>query len=140
LDKDLPLPSQSNPYDAGWDVYAAKDVELKGGQSALVPLGIIVEAPENYHFQLHIRSSMAYKNHCRLENSVGIIDSTYCGEKDECKALVKYEGSPKTSYKISKGDRIAQLVLVQNQQITWAEQESAGFSGQSRGGYGSTGR
>ena len=58
LNKDNPLPAQGNVGDAGYDVYAAKNMVFDYDEIKLVPLGIIAEAPEGYHFKLCIRSSL----------------------------------------------------------------------------------
>jgi deoxyuridine 5'-triphosphate nucleotidohydrolase len=138
LCKDNPLPSQANPGDAGWDVYAAKGIGFSPGVTKLVPLGIIAEAPAGYHFKLCIRSSLAYKKGFILANSLGIIDSTYAGETDEIQMILTLNGSKYVF--IKKGDRVGQLILEKNNDIEWDEQENADFNKTSRGGIGSTGK
>lgn len=145
IDKGNPVPSQANKNDAGWDLYASEDVIFDFGEIKLVPLGIIAQAPEGFHFKLCLRSSMAKKRGFILANGVGIIDSSYCGENDEIKALIKARVIDKCDYTddfpiIKKGERIAQLILERNNEIEWDEQEDRNFGGISRGGFGSTGK
>jgi dUTP pyrophosphatase len=140
LDKDLPLPFRANPTDAGYDVFAAEDAEFKPRETKLVSLGLIAEAPEGYHFKLYIRSSMALKRNFCLGNSVGIIDHSYAGKDDVCKAILKYDGPSRSKGVIKKGEKIGQLVLAKNIDIEWDEQEERDFRGTSRGGFGSSGR
>lgn len=140
LDKDLPLPSRANPTDAGFDVYAAEDVTFKGGEVVLVSLGIIAEAPVGYHFKLYLRSSMAFKRGFALGNGVGIIDSSYSGPNDVMRAILRYQGTPRSTSHIKKGERIGQLILAKNIDIEWVEQEEQDFAGKDRGGFGSTGK
>ena len=45
-----------------------------------VPLGIKVEVPPDYVFDLFSRSGQAFKHNCTLANSVGQIDSDFRGE------------------------------------------------------------
>lgn len=141
LHEDLPLPTQANPGDAGWDVVAAESMEFVQGETKLVPLGIIAEAPLGYHFGLYIRSSLAKKG-WSLANGVGVIDHAYCGETDEIKALMRAPRplfKPFKLYKIERGDRICQLILEKNNDITWDVQTERNFAGKSRGGFGSSG-
>lgn len=151
--KDNPLPTQGNKGDAGWDVYAAETMKFNYDEIKLIPLGIIAEAPEGYHFKLCIRSSMAYKRGYLIPNSPGIIDSAFKGENDQIHAVIKapskdtslmlknfnlINGSD-SNLIIKKGERVAQLILEQNNDIEWDEQDVPDFAGDSRGGFGSTG-
>jgi len=136
--KDNPLPNQANKGDAGYDVYASEDVIFESYETKLVPLGIIAEAPFGYHFKLCLRSSMALKKGFRIANSVGIIDFSFCGEKDEMKIML--ENIRDYGNSISKGDRVGQLILEKNNTIHWIEQDNRNFAGKSRGGFGSSGR
>lgn len=147
LCKDNPLPTQGNQGDAGWDCYAAEDVVFYPNEIRLVPLGIIAEAPEGFHFKLCIRSSMAWKKGFQLVNGVGIIDHQFAGQKDQIHALMKAPSEGTIGMKglymeditIKKGDRIAQLILEKNNDIEWDEQDVPNFRETSRGGFGSTG-
>lgn len=141
IQKDLPLPAQANPGDAGWDVVAAETVIFTPGETRLVPLGIIAEAPLGYHFKLFIRSSLA-KARWSLANAVGIIDSTFCGPEDEIKALMRAPSafSDVKTHTIARGQRVCQLILEKNNQITWDVQLDRDFAGKSRGGFGSSGK
>lgn len=144
INKDNPLPTQANKNDAGWDCYASQDVEIDYGCVGMVPLGIIAQAPEGHHFKLVLRSSAAFKRAFMLANGVGIIDSSYCGETDEIKALIRVPDMRDGDfidepYIIKKGERIAQLILEKNTEIQWDEQEDQNFAGKNRGGFGSTG-
>ena len=144
IDKDNLLPLQANKGDAGYDCFASKDVYFCAEEIKLVPLGIIAQAPEGYHFKLCLRSSLAKKRGFTLANGVGIIDYLYSGENDEIKALLKAPGYENhTSLWIDriirKGERIAQLILEKNEEIEWDEQEERNFVEKSRGGFGSSG-
>lgn len=159
LNKSLGLPYKANETDAGYDVMASEDVLFLPSEIKMVPLGIIAEAPEGYHFKLVLRSSMAYKRGFSLANSVGIIDHSFAGPNDEIKALIKappvefyekyngiltpldYNGqvSNVLKFKISAGERVGQLLLEENIIIEWEEQMDRDFNIQSRGGFGSSG-
>jgi dUTP pyrophosphatase len=143
LDKGVPLPEQKTPGSAGWDVYASETVLLEPGKVTLIPTGLIIEAPEGYHFRVYIRSGFSVKNNVSLVNSVGIIDGDYCGPEDFLKiAMVAnfYPGAEPVV--INRGDRIAQLIFEKNavNEIEWREEQNPAFHGESRGGFGSTGK
>lgn len=143
--KDNPLPTFANPTDAGADVFASENVTFYIGEVKLVPLGIIAQAPEGYHFKLCLRSSMGAKRGFRLANHVGIVDSSFSGPADEIKMIIEYTGETINGFLgnngiINNGDRIGQLILEKNNGIEWEEQEDINFAGKSRGGFGSSGK
>lgn len=116
------------------DLRAAKDYELKKGESALIDLGVSIKIPECCEAYLIPRSS-TYKNFKIIQtNSFGLIDSSYCGEEDVWKMPVL--AMEKT--KISKNDRICQFRInpkmppVRIIKVDKMEDDS-------RGGFGSTG-
>ena len=65
------------------DLRAAKEVRMKKGEYALIPLGVAMELPEGYEAHVIPRSS-TYKNFGILQtNSCGLIDESYCGDHDQ---------------------------------------------------------
>ena len=65
------------------DLRAAKEVALKKGEFALIPLGVAMELPAGYEAHVAPRSS-TFKNFGIIQtNSIGIIDETYCGDNDQ---------------------------------------------------------
>ena len=63
------------------DLRAAKEVELKQGEFALIPLGVAMELPKGYEAHVVPRSS-TFKNFGIIQtNSMGVIDETYCGTR-----------------------------------------------------------
>ena len=117
------------------DLRASEEVELKGGEFKLIPLGVAMELPKGYEAHLVPRSS-TFKNYGILQtNSCGIIDRSYCGDEDMWRMPV-YATSDTV---IHQNDRICQFRIVENQpKITFDEVESLGNA--DRGGFGSTGR
>ena len=116
------------------DLRAAKDVELKKGDFALIPLGVGMKLPEGYEAHVVPRSS-TFKNFGIIQtNHQGVIDSSYCGDNDQwfMPALAVRDT------KICKNDRICQFQIMKNQPpITFVE--TSVLSGENRGGHGSTG-
>lgn len=148
INESNPLPSQANENDAGYDVYVSKTTEFFPDQILLVPLGIIAQAPNGFHFKLCLRSSMGFKRGFTMPNSVGIIDSAYSGANDEIKIMLKAPSWETMKHKnikeedliIEEGERVGQLILEQNNKIEWVIQEDRNFAGKSRGGFGSSGK
>lgn len=121
------------------DLYAAEDVTLKQGESALVSLGFAMEFPEEYEAHLLPRSSTFKKWGIIQTNSMGIIDHTYCGDKDIWKmpvyCLVPKDGEVTH---IKKGDKICQFRLMKRmKEVKFNEVDS--LNNEDRGGFGSTG-
>jgi len=148
------LPSYSKPGDAGMDVYAAEEILIKPGETAIVPTGLKLAIPEGYEVQVRPRSGISLKTPLRLANSPGTIDCGYRGELgiiisnvsflDNCNLsevlTVDIAGNVPGIYKIRRGDRIAQLVLQQIPRMKLIKVDSVSCIGQDReGGFGSTG-
>lgn len=138
LDPDVPLPARSHDIDAGIDLCSAEDVVLEPGRRHLTGTGIAVRIPAGYVGLLHPRSGLAHRAGLSMVNAPGTIDAGYTGEIKV--NLVNLD--PTESIRISRGDRIAQL-LVQRVEL-WpvrevASVEELGESERGDGGFGSTG-
>jgi dUTP pyrophosphatase len=135
LDPDAELPSAHHPGDAGLDLRSTVDVEVEPGQRAMVPTGVAVAIPHGYAGLVLPRSGLASGVGLTLANAPGLIDSGYRGEVT-C-AVVNLDRE--TPVRIARGDRIAQLVVVEIPEVkpTWAEKLPDSPRG--RGGFGSTG-
>ena len=147
---DIVLPSYANIGDAGMDVVAAKDIEIQPGETAIIPTGLKVAIPVGYEIQVRPRSGLSVKTPLRIPNSPGTIDSGY---RDEigiimCNTSIQNtgvydiaeKGNKQGTYKINKGDRIAQFILAKVPVINWVPVENVAQEGNNRGGgFGSTG-
>jgi len=136
LDLDLPLPTTAHVGDAGIDLHARVDVVLpaRGGR-VLVPTGIAVAIPVGFFGQVVPRSGLALKHGVTLVNTPGIIDSGYRGELQ----VIMINTDPKADYQVSRGDRIAQLIIQQVVSTSWDVVEK--LEGEDRGGgFGHSGR
>jgi dUTP pyrophosphatase len=110
-----------------------------GGGRVLIPTGLYVAIPDNYELQLRARSGTALKNGITLANSIGTLDSDYRSEL----GLIIINTDPKKPFEIRHGDRLAQGVLKQVEQIEWEEVnsiEELGDTERGQGGFGSTGK
>jgi dUTP pyrophosphatase len=137
LDPELPLPSYAKPGDAGADLVARDDVVLEpGGGRALVGTGIALAIPEGYAGFVQPRSGLALRHGVTCLNTPGLIDAGY---RDELRVLL-VNTDPTQPYKVSRGDRIAQLVIQRVEQAGFAAVAELPASERGVGGFGHTGR
>ena len=117
------------------DLHAAEEVTLKAGEFRLIPLGVAMALPEGYEAHIVPRSS-TFKNYGILQtNSMGVVDSSYCGDNDQWRMPV-YATRDVT---IEKGARICQFRIMKNQpELCFIRVEH--LDGPDRGGFGSTGK
>jgi dUTP pyrophosphatase len=135
LDPGLPPPSYAHPGDAGADLFTTVDVTLAPGERAMVPTGIAIALPEGYVALVHPRSGRAARHGVSIVNSPGTVDAGYRGE---IKVLL-VNLDPATSVTLSRGDRIAQLVVQRFETASFVEVDALPESERGAGGYGSTG-
>jgi len=135
LDPDAALPERAHPGDAGFDLRSIEDVEVGPGERAMVRTGLAVAIPDRHAGLVLPRSGLASKHGLTLANAPGLIDSGYRGEV-RC-SVVNLD--PHERIKIARGDRIAQLVVVEVPELRpgWVEQLPPSSRGES--GFGSTG-
>jgi dUTP pyrophosphatase len=135
---DACLPEYKSIGSACADLYLPEDVLLYPQSVKKVPLGLVAKVDSNYHLKIYIRSSIA-KEGIMLANGVGIIDTDYCGPKDEL-ALLLYNTTLR-DVEFFKGHRIAQFEVAPNIRFPILEAEfHEKMAKRSRGGFGSTGK
>ena len=135
LDPQLPLPAYEHPGDAGLDLRARTDVELRPGQRALVPTGIAIALPPGHAAFVHPRSGLALRHGIGIVNAPGTIDAGYRGEI----SVLLINHDPREAVSITRGDRIAQLVVQEIVRVSLVEVAALPGSHRGEGGYGSTG-
>jgi dUTP pyrophosphatase len=135
LEKDLPLPAYAHPGDAGADLVAAEAVELAPGQRAKVRTGIAVAIPEGYVGLVHPRSGLAARLGVTVLNAPGTVDAGYRGEI----LVILVNHDPAGTVKISRGDRIAQLVVQRVERASFHVVDELDDTSRGAGGHGSTG-
>ncbi len=135
LDQGLPLPHRAHRGDAGADLYAAEDLTLEPGQRALVSTGIAIALPLGTVGLIHPRSGLAAKHGLSIVNTPGTVDADYRGEIKVC--LINHDRTE--PIEITRGMRIAQLVVQRVELVDFAEVEELDDTERGTGGYGSTG-
>jgi len=137
LDPDLPLPAYARPGDAGVDLVAREDVTLApAGGRALIPTGIAIALPDGYAGFVQPRSGLAAKHGVTCLNTPGLIDSGYRGELKVC--LSNHD--PTEPFEVTRGERIAQLVVQAVESVTFVEVDGLDDSARGDKGFGSSGR
>ena len=133
---DLQLPDYSTAAAAGADLLAAidQDIELKPMERRIVPTGISIALPVGFEGQVRPRSGLAAKNGITVANAPGTIDADYRGEVGVI--LVNLGHEP---FRISRGMRIAQLVVARHARAVWREVSQLDRTVRGAGGFGSTG-
>ena len=155
--EDAKLPTYATNGSAAMDIYSPADYTIDPGQTIIIPTGVKVAIPHGYALLIHPRSGLSSRTKMRIPNSLGLIDEDYHEEigviventdqkvKDadmydgnNCLELVKEYGAPIT---IGKGERIAQMRLVEVPRIKWKQVNSLGNFEEDHGaGFGSSGK
>ena len=133
---DLELPHYATSESAGLDLVAAvEETQVLGpGERRLIPTGIAIALPPGTEAQVRPRSGLALKHGITCLNSPGTIDADYRGEIGVI--LINLGQEP---FAVSRGMRIAQMVIAELRQAQWAEAENLEESARGAGGFGSTG-
>lgn len=153
------IPTYANIGDGAVDLYAPMDFTIGPGETKIIPVDIKVALPYGYAFLIHPRSGLSSKTKLRIANSIGLIDSQYKGvigviveniEPPIKDITYKFDeqGQPiltsvlhGQSYTISKGDRFAQMRLVEVPTARFFQVENVNGIGDDRGGgFGSSGK
>jgi dUTP pyrophosphatase len=135
--KGLPLPAYQSPGAAGLDLVAAVPADaplsLPPGGRALVPTGLVIELESGFEAQARPRSGLALNHGVTVLNSPGTIDSDYRGEVGVI--LINHGDKP---FEISRGARIAQLVVAPAPQARLVVADDLSTTARGEGGFGST--
>jgi dUTP pyrophosphatase len=132
----LSLPLPATAHSAGVDLRAAIDAPtlLAPGERAAIPTGIAVAFPAGYEGQVRPRSGLAIRYGLALVNSPGTIDADYRGE---IRVILINLGAEEV--RLSRGDRIAQLVVQRVPRVEWEAVEQLDETERGPGGFGHTG-
>ena len=136
LSREVTLPKYETEGSSGLDLAAFidKNIEIKPGQSEIIPTGLAVTIPKNFEIQIRPRSGLAAKNQISVLNTPGTIDSDYRGELK----VILINLSDK-SFIVERGLRIAQMVLCPVVKANLKEVDSLEDTKRGSDGFGSTG-
>jgi dUTP pyrophosphatase len=134
---DIPLPEYATAHSAGMDLRAAitEAITLTPGERRLIPTGIAIALPPGFEAQVRPRSGLAFKHGIGMVNAPGTIDADYRGEVG---VILINHGQQ--DFLITRGDRIAQLVIANYARATWLQQDSLDETERGQGGFGHTGK
>lgn len=135
LEPNWPVPTYAKPGDAGADLRTTQDVVLLPGERKIVGTGVAVAIPDGFVGFVHPRSGLAAKKGLSIVNTPGTIDSGYRGEI--MVALINHDVNE--TIELSRGDRIAQLVIQEFIAADFLVVEQLPESDRGSDGYGSTG-
>lgn len=133
----LDLPFYATTHAAGADLRAAVDgdVMIEPGSHALIPTGFAMALPDNFEAQVRPRSGLALKHGITVLNSPGTIDADYRGEVGVI--LINHGKQP---FVVSRGDRIAQMIVSPFVQADFQQAETLSETERGAGGFGSSGK
>ena len=128
-------PVYAKPGDAGADLRSTADLVLGAGERALLPTGVSIALPAGYVGLVHPRSGLAAKHGITVLNAPGTVDAGYRGE-----IYVTLLNTSHEEFQISRGDRIAQLVIQQFEHAKFIAVEQLPESERGDTGFGSSGK
>ena len=130
------MPEYKTVGASAMDLVAAieNEVIIPAGEIRMIPTGIAIELPHNTEAQVHSRSGLAIKSGIAVVNGIGTIDEDYRGEI--CVGLINHS---KVDFKISRGDRIAQMAIMEVLKPSIVIADDLSDTDRAAGGFGSTG-
>lgn len=161
LSDEVKLPEYAHTTDSGLDVFALDDYTIDPGEIKIIPTGLRVALPKGYEIQVRPKSGLSARTHMRVANSPATIDEGYHDEigiilenNEPAIKDIAYEFDDETHRPIitsilhgspiyiTKGQKIAQLVLAEVPKISWQEVDDITLYGAEdrQGGFGSTGK
>ena len=132
---DLALPSYATAGAAGMDLRSAQSLTIKPHARALVSTGLAIALPHGFEAQVRPRSGLAVKHGVTVLNAPGTIDCDYRGE-----IKVPLINHGEEDFVITRGDRIAQMVIAPAPQMQLEEVSALDETLRGAGGFGSSGK
>jgi dUTP pyrophosphatase len=130
----LPLPKYQTQGSAGMDLMSNETINIPPNMVYAVDTGISIELPFGYEAQVRTRSGMSLKD-IVVNNAPGTIDSDFRGR---IRVILKNQSN--VPYRVTMGDRIAQLVVAKVEKVEWVEADSMTETLRGERGFGSSGK
>jgi dUTP pyrophosphatase len=136
LNENAKVPTRADNGAAGYDLYATNTdtITINPHQTVMVGTGLAMEIPIGLFGAVFARSGMASKRSLRPANCVGVGDSSYRGE-----LIVSLHNDSDEPQYVEPGERVAQLVFLQNFLVNWEEVDELSETDRGTGGFGSSG-
>ena len=151
------LPTYATDGSAAMDIYSPEEYTLGPGECIVIPTGLKVNIPIGYALLIQPRSGLSRKTKLRVANTPGLIDSDY---HEEIGVIVENTDPPVkniglelrdgevvdgtlygSSFTIGKGERFAQMRLVEVPLVNWLQVFSLGsFENDHGSGFGGSGQ
>jgi dUTP pyrophosphatase len=132
LSENATMPSKGSEFSAGFDLSSAEDTIIKSKQRGLVKTDLSIACPPNTYARIAPRSGLAVKK--GIDVGAGVVDADYRGPV----GVVLFNFGEE-DFVVSKGDRIAQLILEEISMVPAVQVEELTETARGEGGFGSTG-
>lgn len=134
IDESAIIPNYVHATDSGMDLYSIEDKIIRPNETVLIKTGLKIELPANTEAQIRPKSGIALKHSVTVLNTPGTIDEGYTGE---IQVILINHGE--RVYKVNKGEKIAQLVVMPVIRVEIEEVNELIETSRGLGGFGSTG-
>ena len=134
LNKNAKIPEKQHELDIGYDLYSLEEYTLLSNKVTRIHTGVSIELPPNMGGFILPRSGLASKHSITSINSPGLVDPGYTGE-----LIIPLINHSNTEYILDKGERFAQLVIINVENISFNLVNKLKNTDRSDKGFGSTG-
>lgn len=133
LDPNAKVPTYAHTGDAGMDLFALEQVELKPSERKQIRTGVAFEIPEGYSGFIWDKSGLSHKY--GLKTLGGVYDGSYRGE-----CIVGIVNLSEENYVFEKGHKVAQMTVIAVPSAEIKEVSELNTTERGEGGFGSTGK
>ncbi len=130
------IPEYKTSGAVAFDIAIIEDSTIAPRQKTKIRTGLVINVPNDHALLVVSRSSNPFKKGIDLANSIGIIDSDFCGPDDELILLI--QNITDDAVELKSGDRVAQGLFVPISRPNF--EEVSQMQNKNRGGLGTTGR
>lgn len=135
------IPTKAHETDAGWDLYADEDIFIDKGATVKVSTGIAMTVSPGYILKIEDRSGLALDG---FRTGAGILDQGFNGNISvvlhNINAINGKKPGLKFGYKICRGDRIAQIIIIKTENLPLYEVDELWTSVRGSTGFGESGK